>query len=244
MKTFFLAVCLMAAIAATPADAAKRIRFSGYDFTIKAGAGLGPGPNRWAASQVKVDGQGRLHLHFSKNDEGRWTAGEIQSVSRFGYGTYEMEFEGDIGGQDKNVVFGFFNYPSADVGPDTTNEIDIEFARWADRANKPLNFTVWPANDALNQTGKAFAWPRGVTLSRHTFVWSRKSVEYTSVLLNSDGDALKTVSWRYAPTDYQSRIGSKPMSIFFNLWGFRGKSPSDGKPVEAIVRKFTFTPAK
>ncbi|MBB1249191.1 glycoside hydrolase family 16 protein [Rhizobium sp. G21] len=244
MKRLVLAACLLAALAATPVEAAKRIRFSGYDFTVKIGEGLGPGPNRWAASQARVDGQGRLHLRLSRDDEGRWTSGEIQSVSRFGYGTYEMEWEGDIGGQDKNVVFGFFNYPSAEVGPDTTNEIDVEFARWGDRANKPLNFTVWPAKDDLKQTGKSFSWPRGVSRSRHVFVWSRKSVDYTSVLLDSDGDALKTVSWRYAPTDHQDRIGSKPMSIFFNLWGFRGKPPSDGKPVEAIVTKFKFTPAK
>lgn len=244
MKFFLLAVCLLAGLAAAPAEAAKRIRFSGYDFTVKAGEGIGPGPNRWAASQVKVDGQGRLHLFYSRNEDGLWTAGEIQSVSRFGYGTYEMEFEGDIGGQDKNVVFGFFNYPSADVGPDATNEIDVEFARWGDRANKPLNYTVWPVKRGVKQTSKTFSWPRDVARSRHTFVWSRKSVNYTSELLDSDGDALKTVTWRYAPTDYQDRIASKPMSIFFNLWGFRGKPPANGFPVEVIVTKFKFTPAK
>jgi hypothetical protein len=62
-------------------------------------------------------------------------------------------------------------------------------------------------------------------------------------LLDEDGKALKRYSWLFSPKDYKNRIGSKPMSIFFNLWGFRGQSPSDDKPVEVIINKFTFTPA-
>jgi hypothetical protein len=244
MKTLLMSACLVAGLIATPAEAAKRLRFSGYDFTVKTGEGLGPGPNRWAASQAKVDSRGRLHLNFSKTDDGLWTAGEIQSVSRFGFGTYEMEFEGDIGGQDKNVVFGFFNYPSEDVGPDTTHEIDVEFARWGDLTNKPLNYTVWPVKNELKQTGRSFGWPRRVARSRHVFVWSRTSVDFRSELLNSNGDVLKTETWRYAPTDYKTRIASKPMAVHFNLWGFKGKAPRDGQPVEAIVTRFTFTPAQ
>ncbi|MFM2282472.1 MAG: hypothetical protein RLZZ444_4703 [Pseudomonadota bacterium] len=220
----------------------KQLRFAGYDFTIKEGNGLGPGPNSWAASQVFVDSKGRLHLRFSKK-KNRWLAGEVRSVSRLGFGTYEMEFEGDIGGQDKNVVFGFFNYPTADVGPDATNEIDVEFARWSDGRNKPLNYTVWPARLGPRNAHKTFSFPKGVTRSIHRFTWKRDRVFYVSVLLDEDGKALKRYSWLFSPKDYKNRIGSKPMSIFFNLWGFRGQSPSDDKPVEVIINKFTFTPA-
>jgi hypothetical protein len=185
-----------------------------------------------------------LHLSYSRNEDGNWTAGEIQSVSKLGYGVYEMEFQGDIGGQDKNVVFGFFNYPSADVGPDTTNEIDVEFARWGDSDNKPLNFTVWPAKNDLRPSGRAVGWPSGVKTSIHRFTWSKRSVVYTSILLGKNGDALKTVNWEFKPEDFKDRLGSEPMSVYFNLWGFQGKKPSDGKPVDVIVNRFKFTPAE
>ena len=220
---------------------AKRLRFSGYDFKVKEGRGLGPGPNDWAASQAFVDGQGRLHLKFSEKN-GKWYAGEISSISRFGFGTYEMEFTGDIGGQDKNVVFGFFNYPTADVGPDATNEIDIEFARWGNPSYKPLNYTIWPVKATLKPAHKTFSFPKGVKRSVHRFVWKRKSIAYTCLELNDDGDVVSKVQWTYAPADFADRIGSQPMPFHFDLWGFRGQSPSDGNPVEVIINSFRFTP--
>ncbi|MBL0371754.1 glycoside hydrolase family 16 protein [Rhizobium sp. KVB221] len=221
---------------------AKRLRFAGYDFKIKEGRGLGPGPNDWARSQAFVDKRGRLHLKFSEKN-GRWYAGEIQSISKLGFGTYEMEFEGDIGGQDKNVVFGFFNYPSSDVGPDATNEIDIEFARWGNNSYQPLNYTVWPAVAGLSNAHKTFEFRRGVRRSLHRFTWSREQVVYSSVELKANGSPGSESYWAFKPADFQDRIASSPMSIYFNLWGFRGQKPSDGKPVEVIVNSFKFTPA-
>jgi hypothetical protein len=37
---------------------------------------------------------------------------------------------GRIDKLDPNVVFGLFGYPIANVEPDGTHEIDIEFAKW------------------------------------------------------------------------------------------------------------------
>ena len=35
-------------------------------------------------------------------------------------------------------------YPTPDVGPDGTHEIDIEFAKWGVPDAKIGNYTVWP----------------------------------------------------------------------------------------------------
>lgn len=237
-------ILVLLLLVATAADAqAKRLRFSGYDFKIKEGKGMGPGPNDWAASQAFVDTSGRLHLRFSKK-QGKWLAGEVQSISKLGFGTYEIEFEGDIGGQDKNVVFGFFNYPSADVGPDATNEIDVEFARWGSRSNMPLNYTVWPARTGIRNAHKDFAFPKGVRKSIHRFTWKADSVAYESWEVLDGGSTGRSTSWTFTPANYADRISSSPMSIYFNLWGFHGREPSDGDPVEVIVNNFTFTPAE
>lgn len=238
-----LLAIVLVSLALTSAVEAKRLRFAGYDFKVKEGKGLGPGPNDWAASQAFVDGKGRLHLRFSKK-KGRWLAGEIQSVSRLGFGTYEIEFEGDIHGQDKNVVFGFFNYPPADVGPDATHEIDIEFARWGRSSYKPLNYTVWPARPGLGTAHKLFGFRTGYGRSIHRFTWKADSVVYESREIREDGSMGRETYWAFTPKNHADRISSSPMPIHFNLWGFQGRPPSDDKPVEVIVRRFRFTPAE
>lgn len=235
--TTALAITLMLAVPAT----AKQIRFSGYDFKVKEGKGLGPGPNDWATSQVFVDSQGFLHLRFSEKN-GKWLAGEVQSVSKLGFGLYEIEYEGDIHGQDKNVVFGFFNYPDASLGPDATHEIDVEFARWGIHNYKPLNYTVWPTVAGAKNAHKVFSFRPRSKISVHRFRWSRNRVVYSSWEVQDDGDKGLTVQWAFKPKTPAKQISKGPMSIYFNLWGFRGQSPSDGKPVEAVIRRFTFTP--
>ena len=238
-----LTLALLFLLAAAAHAEAKRLRFSGYDFQVKEGRGLGPGPNDWAKSQVSVDGKGRLHLKRSQVG-GKWYSGEISSISRFGFGTYEMEFVGDIGGLDKDAVFGFFNYPTEDVGPDATNEIDIEFARWGDMRNKPLNYTVWPKTPGLPYAHKTFSFPRGVYKSLHRFTWSSTGVRYYSALLDDSGEVRRAFEWDYTPADPEARIGQDPMPFHINLWGRKGLKPSDRKPVEVIVNYFKFTPAE
>lgn len=241
LPLLLLAVLALAWPAA--AGAAERLRFSGYDFTVKAGNGLGPGPNDWRPSQAFVDGRGRLHLKLSRKN-GRWYAGEVESVRRFGYGTYEIDVTADIGGQDRNVVFGFFTYPPADVGPDATHEIDIEFARWGSQRTPPLNYTVWPVDPRLPTAHREFAFPGGMRKSRHSFTWLRDRVVYSSALIGANGRPYREVGWTFKPKkDVRRRISASPMPVFFNLWGFRGQAPSDGEPVEVIVERFRYTPA-
>ena len=220
---------------------AERLHFDGLDFKIKEGKGMGPGPNDWARSQVFIDTQGRLHLKFSEKD-GRWYAGEVESISRFGFGTYEITFEGDIGGMDRNVVFGFFNYPTEDVGPDGTNEIDIEFAHWGHSSWDPLNYTVWPAKTQLNYAHQTFRFRKGNRRSVHRFTWKPDRVVYSSAELKDDGSTANTAYWAFKPDDPAKRIGQQPMPVHFNLWGFRGRPPNDGEPVEVIVESFKYTP--
>ena len=239
----FLCAVLIFMLAIPPALAAKTLRFSGYDFTIKQGRGRGPGPNDWKPEQAFVDKKGRLHLRFSEIN-GKWYAGEVASVSRFGFGTYEIEFEGDIARLDRNVVFGFFTYPTPDVGTDGTHEIDVEFARWGKQSNRPLNFTVWPVDPGLKPKSQTFSFPKNPAASRHTFRWTADGIEYVSAALNGNGKATIIRSWTFAPKDAERRISRSPMPIFFNLWGFQGKKPSDRRDVEVIIRSFSFTPAE
>lgn len=118
------------------------ISFSGYDWEVRSGTG-GPGPNDWSADNVFVDADG-LHLKIS-NSGSTWSCAEVTLTQRLGFGVYEFQLTGRPDLFDRNVVLGLFNYPPADVGPDGTNEIDIEFAQWGQAGNRNrLNWTVYP----------------------------------------------------------------------------------------------------
>ena len=79
---------------------------------------------------VTVDANGYLHLRISNSATG-WTASEMFTTDRLGFGTYQWQVDGPIDSYDKNVVLGLFPYgPAAGIGADGTNEIDIEYSRW------------------------------------------------------------------------------------------------------------------
>ncbi len=70
-----------------------------------------------------------------------------------------------------------------------------------------------------------------MTTSSHSFTWSASSISFAS------SSALPG-SWTYtgadvpAPGDERARM---------NLWLFRGAPPTNGLPVEVVVKSFTFT---
>ena len=116
-------------MAAFPSFPAKTIRFSGYNWKVKSGSHEGPGPNNWDENNVWVDQGGYLHLKLSKQGD-RWYCSEVSTEDRLGFGRYQFWVVGRVDRLDPNVVFGLFNYPTPEVGPDGTNAIDIEFAKW------------------------------------------------------------------------------------------------------------------
>ena len=137
------------------------------------------------------------------------------------------------------MVLGLFNYPTADVGKDGTNEIDIEFAHWGDGANPNGNFTVWPAKAGQKQTSSTFNFSLlGGDRSFHSFTWTPNVVRFRS----SDGSGRMANTWTFSPGDKASAIGRKPMPVHINLWLFEGKPPTDGKPVEIVIRSFRYAP--
>ncbi len=132
----------LAALLLLPALAgATTLQFSGYTWEVRSGEG-GPGPCHWNPANAFVDAAGQLHLKLSQ-EGGVWSCAEVSLAdpNRLGFGVYQFEVIGAIDTLDRNVVLGMFDYPPPDVGPDSTNEINVEIARWGDLANPNLNFT-------------------------------------------------------------------------------------------------------
>ena len=67
----------------------REIRFAGYDWNVKSGQWLGPGPNHFSEAEedLWIDTSGRLHMKIAER-EGLWYCTEIVSIDSFGYGTY------------------------------------------------------------------------------------------------------------------------------------------------------------
>jgi hypothetical protein len=223
---------------------AKRIRFCDIDWEIKAREKMGPGPNRWDTENVALEPDGGLRLRLMERG-GVWTCAEVVSVERFGYGSYRWEVTGRIDALDRNVVLGLFNYPTPDVGPDGTNEIDIEFATWGQASREWGNFTVHPAqaeDGSIRSRGYRFGTSLLTDQSTHRFIWSKNRIRFQSQNgYRTDNGGLLT-SWEYRPETQENLIPRKAMPVRMNLWLFQGKPPLNRQPVEIVIRRFEYKP--
>ncbi len=107
---------------------AASLTWKGHTWNVTSGgmAGVAAG----SPSNVSVDSDGYLHLKIT-NNSGTWTAAELFTTDRLGFGTYQWQVDGPIDVFDKNVVLGLFPYgPAVGIGADGTNEIDIEYSFW------------------------------------------------------------------------------------------------------------------
>ena len=124
----------------SPAPHAGDLCWQDQWWTVKASdTPIGPGPNTFASANVSVRADG-LHLSVRPR-KGRWTAAELISETRFGYGTYRWTLR--LPALDPNVVFGLFTWE--DDPAYNHREIDFEAARWGMAAD-PTNsqFVVQP----------------------------------------------------------------------------------------------------
>jgi Glycosyl hydrolases family 16 len=220
---------------------AGTIRFSGYTWDVRPSGSGGPGPNNWDQNNVWVDGRGYLHLRLTKRNN-RWYCSEVSTQNRLGFGRYQFWIVGRVDKLDKNVVFGLFNYPTSDVGPDGTHEIDIEFAKWGSSSARIGNYTVWPATTGVSRGAKTFSFTLNGDWSTHRFTWSPQSVFFQSQHGHYDNNSYQFASWLYQPRNPTTYISRKPMPVHINLWCYDGRAPSNGQQVEVVVRAFKFTP--
>ena len=115
------------------------IQFSGYEWAVKGGVSLGPGPNHFSTSHdnVWVDGQGRLHLKITQRD-GKWYCAEVYQMHPLGYGTFVFQFSSRVDLLNKNVIGSPFIYR------DNSHELDVEFSRWGIQSGPNAQFVVQP----------------------------------------------------------------------------------------------------
>jgi hypothetical protein len=220
---------------------AETIRFAGYDWSVRDYPG-GPGPNQWDPANVFVDEAG-LHLRITQIG-GVWSCAEVVLNQSLGFGTYSFDVTGRPDKYDPNVVLGLFTYPNSDaIGPGGTNEIDIELTRWGDKHNpNVINWTVYPPALGPKVTDSHFPMKLKSDASSHSFVWSSTGVAYAAYAGYADGKPKLIAKWNDAPAKPETRIPQAAVPLHMNLWLLNGTPPGDGKPVDIVIRGFTFTP--
>jgi len=238
-RSVFAAAVLAAGLGNMRDARAATISWKGHTWQLTSGgmAGVCQGDPQ----NVSVDANGYLHLRIT-NSGGTWTAAELFTTDRLGFGTYQWQVDGPIDSYDKNVVLGFFPYgPAAGIGADGTNEIDIEYARWG-QANGPNgDWTDYPASGGtVGEMSYTFSLGGG-TLSTSRFVWSSASI--ANALLGGLQPVGSTTgllkSWTYAPSNPTTNIPQQALPLGMNLWCFDAP-PSDGQPVEIVIRDFAY----
>lgn len=236
-------VCLALAVAQTTPPP-KLLRWAGRDWKLTNGgmAGVVKGD----PANVSVDAKGYLHLRIVKRD-GTYTAAEVFTTQKLGFGTYQWEVEGAIDKMDKTTVLGLFNYgAAAGIGIDGENEIDIEFSRWNDTCHGcNADFTFYPATGHKNvgPMEDNFTYnPNGSALTTARFEWSSTRIAGTIMRglqpIGTTANVLQTIT--FAPPDVDVRIPQVPLPLAMNLWCFRATPETDQ---EVVIRVFQFVPA-
>ena len=189
---------------------------------------MGPGPNAWDENNVWLDDEKRLHLKISQRD-GQWQCAELTTKQRLGFGRYQWQIVGRPDQLDPQIVLGLFPYTVPEIGPDTTNEIDIEFARWG-QAKLPIgNFSVWPAllesdGHKLKTESHTFDFKLDGDYTTARFDWLPQSVEFRLLGGHRDDDQNSIEHWKYAPDKPQQYIPQNPLPLQPQFLAISGQS--------------------
>lgn len=208
------------------------VQFSGYEWAVKAGVSLGPGPNDFSSSNdnVWVDNQARLHLKITQRD-GKWYCAEVVLMQSLGYGTYNFQVSSRVDLLNKNVVGSPFIYR------DDTHEMDVEFSRWGVEGGPNAQFVVQPYYNPGNR--EQFSMALSSDASTHIIQWMADLVFFRSAQGHYiDPPAGQIIhGWDYTGGDIPAE-GDELVHI--NLWLLDGQAPSDGKGAEMVIQGFTF----
>ena len=206
---FFTTLCIL------PTSFARDIEWGGYTWTLAGGHNKAPGPNNWEPKNVWVDSDGALNLKIDSNG----SAG-IMSKEKFGFGTYTWIVEGDLYQLDPNIVLGMFQYPDRSIGPDLTNEIDIEISPWGDPQKDRLQYSIWP-----NHLVPKFSHYVNTLHLRPGWKWTFKYTRSRSHVKFDDWSVTSEL------------VSNAPMQVNMNLWANKGSAV---KPATIRILKFHF----
>jgi hypothetical protein len=204
------------------------IKWKGQTWDIRTEFGE-PGPNYFSPSGVYVDNQNRMHLKAFKSG-GKWYCSEIDSRTKYKYGTFTCKFASPVFQYNKNVICGMFTYLN------DKEELDIELTRWGASGSKTRTVNnIWYSVQPYSVKGNNKGFYSGLsgTETTHVIDWQPTYVRFTSK--NSAGKIISDFKYTNA-----KGIPKNSEYLIFNVW-LQG-APTDGKTVDFIISDFKYTP--
>jgi len=212
-----------------PQSNLKLVQFGGYQWKVSDSTEpQSPGPNYFSANSdnVWVDILGRLHLKVTY-ENGRWNCASLELDHKLGVGTYTFDIEGDFTTLDENIIVGLFLYQS------DTKEYDIEFSKWGNPNQAPLQYSVQPS---LSQSYPVTMRSDAFTI--HTINWTSHLLRFRSYY-NSQQKGNLIADWKQKiPSDNQITSGS----LDLNMWLYGSKPMKENSTKEIVISNFTFSP--
>lgn len=222
---------------------AAPLTWCGFTWYIENDSTPTVGSRNQNSTNVWIDSSGYMHQRLRKIN-GIWCGAQVATTKDLGYGVYQWQVIGRPDQLDCNVAFAMFQYPRDWQTAHGDDEMDFEFSKWGIPDRK------WNLDLSVNQVDQSGVRTRafkGVMLglpsnnSTYRLTRTQKSVRFE--VFNGHVPVGQTathlVDWLYAPSDWQVRIPSRAEPVIMNLYAFL-KPPTDGLPVEMVIKSFSF----
>jgi hypothetical protein len=212
----------------------KPLRFSGYDWRVRTIASDRGGMNNlYDGDNAWTDSNGAMHLRIVQQAD-KWSCAEVVMTRSLGYGTYTVVVR-DISQLEPAAVLSLTTFDDWG-GEQYYREMDIEFSRWGDPANKNnAQYGIQP----FYVPGNVFPFkaPSGsLTNSMH---WESGRVSFRTV----HGASLDPKAPVISEHEFTSGVpspGQEHAQLLFYVVPSE-KSPMQ-KPSEVVVEKFEYFP--
>lgn len=205
----------------------KTIRFSGYDWQVRAaGSDRGGAPRFYSPSNAWVDAQGHLHLRMELRD-GQWYCSEVNMTRSLGYGTYRFTVE-DVTHLGPSAVVGMFTYDEASLD-NSRHELDVELSRWGDPSHNNAQYVVQPFFVPEN------VYRFGVPAGRLTYVirWEPGSASFTTL---RGGRIISEHAFTAGIPEAEGQ------TTHIDLYDFHYSRNLKHQPGEVVIDKFEYLP--
>lgn len=209
------------------------IKFSGYEWKIRSRkSDRGGTATEFDPKNVWTDDKGFLHLRVSKSGDG-WKCAEIFLPRSLGYGTYAFTTQ-NLSNLEPSTVFSVYTWDVLEAGQNH-REMNVEFTRWGDPANKNMQYVVQPYYLPANVA--KFAIP--AEKLTHSIQWKPGSVEFKTVRGTKFDERAEAVAQHQFTSGVPDSEGE---TLRINLYVFGYAKVPQQKEAEVVVEKFEYLP--